>query len=357
MKARWLAVLLVACAACAPASVEAADGPALVTRGAATTELGTQRSGAQPIVTVEVDVARDVTLERVLLSCGCTAATPSRVLPGGAVEPYGWGTALEPGERLRLELAIDLEGKAGGFHSRIDLIDATRAVVWTHHVEARVERALFVEPRTANFGRLGLGEQAELAVRVRSDVVAPDGLEVELHGAAGFEVLGTRPIEDGRDLAEVRLRAGPFEAPGIQFGELEVVVRDGLGAEWARLPLSAFADVRGKVRAEPARLAFGLLVAGDVAERTVVVDFDDAPAEGAWQLNLASGVEGDFELRSSWPTATRCELTLEWRPTPASPRGTLRGDVQYVTGAGPVFAIPLNGLMKLPVDLRPEGKR
>lgn len=378
-----LALLFAAAPACREGVVAAAEPPALDSTtlepivleriGGDTHELGNVLSGTQQRITVEAHVVapQGLLLSRAVRSCGCTAVTPYRVLGAEHVERLAWGARLAKGERLRLELDIDFTGKAGGFHSRVDLLGDQQRVVFTHHVRASVERALYTEPRAANFGELRAGETGTLRVALLSDLI-PSGLadggsgagglvlgggvglpvqhRVRVTPSAGFaaEVLprDSQGESDPDALALLALSAGPFDAPGMHIGELELVVEDATGAAWQRHALLAYVEVGSAIDVRPERLAFGLVEPG--AERRLEVDvrFGGAAPEGEWVLSLRRGSGASFSVAEDWRASDRCVVTVTMAPAADVAQGVVGGDLCFVVADQVQLAIPVSALLR-----------
>lgn len=236
------------------------------------------------------DGTADLTIRRVVPTCGCTLARLEVVQADGSKEAYALGDPLPPGTALDLVVELDTSDTRLQASSQIHLAcnDPRGSVALGIH--ARVEPYFQITPAALDFGELLVQGQAERSFTVvgrkpepfqlvLEEIPRPDGLSVTLapkepdalgraHTWEGKVVIGPGARE-GNIGYPVTLRSDHFVA-GARPDEAGAMATYG-----ARVITRA--RIVGVIDLDPRLLSFGLVRPGQVVRRTLTLrTFDPA---------------------------------------------------------------------------------
>lgn len=242
-------------------------------------------------------VQEPVAVSSAKTDCGCTLARLEREGPQGRA-PYEYGSALAPGEHLRVAMRYDTRGRQGPTRRAVNLL-LDRGAPVVLHVTAEVRPWLALEPSELAFARVVEGEGAEREFSVLSVGGEPFGLQatgkalppwvtIDLE-PLGPDTDGRAPRWNGRVRLGEKAPRGTFDYPlelvtdvpipvDRPSGDptLEVPTPDGAPRHFSLTPAWTL-QVVGPVALSSPTLEFGLLRGDEVAARSLLLEsFDPA---------------------------------------------------------------------------------
>jgi hypothetical protein len=327
----------------------------------------------------EVTGAAPVSITRVQSTCGCTVP----ILEVGG-QPYGFGTALQPGAKGFVRARVKTYDFVGAKSSQITVFSDAGESSIVLSISSFVRRFFVTEPEFLNLGEVLEGEKRKASVKVRTAEVP----EFAIEGWGGARTRREVPLEsNGRPkIGEKEIRERELEdALTLQPEPRGVAVKYERSApnEWtievevdaALIPVGSFLhtlrfragaqrafDVRVQgvvlplVGTQPSpRLAFGLLRRGQAKEVSIaLVDYDPAvevkllsaalaTAELAAHLEIGSvpaSAKIDEAGRPTWPIAVTAKASL--------PAGPFKGLLELRTDHPkyPVIQIEVTGFIR-----------
>jgi hypothetical protein len=266
---------------------------------------GTALSGAplRHVFTIRNSGSAPLEITKVVTSCGCTAASPSKRI-------------LAPGEIATLEASVDTHFEQGHSLSVVTLATNDPAAPSLQlKIEGVIKPQVQAQPVDVDFGSVRRGATVERDVLV-NDLVGGSGFALKsVTNASPYIKVTEAPRPDGRPGALLHVTLTPAMPPGP--------ISDTLRIETTRAPLRVgiLGVVTGDLLVKPNQVSFGILAHNQGAVRTIRLT-----NQGSREINVL-GVKStnDSVFARVAPVTPGKEYTVTVALRPNTPDGQIRG--------------------------------
>lgn len=265
----------------------------------------------------------DLVIERIIPSCGCTAAT--------MVSP-----TVKPGASERIKVTFDTSGFMGPKTKTVQILtNDPQSSEQVLKLKGSVLSGVKVEPSRVSFGEIS--PSAPVSDRRREfsvELVNGDNLEIAKTSTLS-RFLTVTPLETKGRRVTVQVEVAP-NTPRGDFRDRVVVELTGGRSTTINVPVTAF--IAGDIRLSSSTVSFGVVSGGTVIERRV--QFENR-SSAPISLNALESSEPAVEASFVEVQPGR-QGVIVLRLDPTKMKGDLRGIVQVSTTHPTEAALSIN---------------